>query len=303
MTRLLFSLLFATFLCTCTSTPVGVNASKAGRAPENTPAMKGETWDEFTANAAFTIRSGKHEVAVYAANGGRLGSYTINGKEVLKTTRDADGWQWGSTVWSSPQTAWNWPPEKTFDAERFDYTAQSSSSVTLQSGIDPVSKLQLEKTFAFSSEGKAGLHLKATYRLINRGTEPVGRGLWENTRVPYSGEFSFVADSIRLDKLTGDFDRRGAATVINMTDGDTEKGKLFIHPNKGKATYAGNGVRLRKLWFLEDAAPGQAPLEIYLAPAEGFAEFEVQGGYRVIPPGESITLSVAWQVAELTRVD
>lgn len=229
-----------------------------------------------------------------------MASYSLNGTELLKTTRDENNLQWGSTVWTSPQSAWNWPPEKTFDVEAFNITKQTNDALTLLSAVDPTTGLQMEKSFAFVKQPK-GMHLQANYRLTNHGTDSVSRGIWENTRLPYSGEFYFEADSTRLDKLSGNFAKRGKSTVIEMREGDDEKGKVFAFPVKGRVTYTANGLRFRKLWFPAegDVAPGQSPLEIYLSPEEGFVEFEVQGVYRRLAPGASVTLNVAWKVDKL----
>lgn len=89
---------------------------------------------------------------------------------------------------------------------------------------------------------------------------------------------------------------------MEMSETDEEKGKLFIHPSKGRATYTGNGLLFRKLWFAdaeEPVAPEQAPLELYFAPKEGFSEFEIHGPYRAIAPGGYVNLVVAWKVGKL----
>lgn len=292
----LLPLLIVLLLCTCDRGPTEL----AERAPER----RSTAADETGLTGAVTIRSGEHRVTFAPAEGGRLASYTVGGTELLKTTRDENGWQWGSTVWTSPQSAWNWPPEKTFDAQPFTVVEQARDAVKLLSAVDPETGLQLEKLFTFI-EGPKGRYLQADYLLTNHGPDTLRRGLWENTRLPYAGEFYFSADSLRREGLERAFAERGATTLVAMNEADTEKGKLFIHPAKGRATYAGGGLRFRKLWIpvTEEVAPGQAPLEIYLAPKEGFAEFEVQGGYRTLPPGGSTTLNVAWRVGKLVAVD
>lgn len=259
---------------------------------------------ESSAKGQLSIRFEGHVVTVDPAAGGRLGSYVLNGQEILQTTRDEEGLQWGSTAWTSPQSAWNWPPEKTFDSGAFEVIKHTADAISLRSAIDPATSLQMEKTFAFIDQPK-GMYLETIYRLINHGTETISRGLWENTRLPYGGEFYFSADSLRLDKLTNNFSKRGKSTIVPMRPGDVQKGKVFVHPAKGRGTYAGNGFRFRKLWFSGEGAvaPGHAPLELYLSPKDGFAEFEIQGVYRVIPPGESNSLTVAWKVGKLEKTD
>lgn len=253
----------------------------------------------------ITIKYADQLVTFEPENGGRMASFTVRGHELLKTSRDENGWQWGSTVWTSPQAAWNWPPEATFDAGPFTVTAQTPNSVTLQSAVDEATGLQLTKVFTFVKSPK-GLQLEADYRLYNRGKKTISRGIWENTRLPYGGEFAFIADSIRQDKLDLTFSERGEVTVVSMEEGDRGKGKLFIYPGNGKATFSGEKVRLRKLWYSSPAdkvAPGQSPLEIFLSPTEGFAEFEVQGPYRKIAPGGYNKLVVNWRVGVLEYKD
>ncbi|MEM6771100.1 MAG: DUF4380 domain-containing protein [Bacteroidota bacterium] len=249
----------------------------------------------------LAIASGKHRVGFDLASGGRLASYTLEGQELLQTKRDANGWQWGSTVWTSPQAAWNWPPEATFDALPFAVVERSDNAIVLQSDTMSSSGLQLTKSFRFVSGGK-GQYLEAEYRLYNHGQDTVYRGVWENTRLPYTGEYSVAVDSLRRDLIERPFRKRTQYTVMEMTQDDHEKGKLFVHPGKGRATYTGNGLSFRKLWVNdpeEPVAPGQAPLEIYFAPEEGFTEFEIQGPYRAIAPGEYVNLVVAWKVSRL----
>ena len=296
--------LFILLLCTCGRAP----ETEAVTPPDATPYVPADQGEpSYSADGNLLTIGLKNQTATFdLATGGRLASFTHAGKELLKTTRDADDLQWGSTVWTSPQSAWNWPPEATFDRNAFTVQEATASSVTLVSGVDPATKLQLTKTFIFSTSGKGGLHLGATYNLFNRGDQPVGRGLWENTRLPYGGDYLFVVDSMRVDKLADNFATRGDATVVTLQPGDGQKGKLFIRPTKGKATWAYNGLRLRKLWYLNpdyDVAPGQAPLEIYLDAESGFTEFEIQGVYKEIQPGEGVGLSVDWQVVELVETD
>ncbi len=285
MIRIAPSLLFILLFCTCG------------------PATEPET--SVVPPASVTIKFGDQKVTFEPEHGGRMASFTVKGHEVLKTTRDENGWQWGSTVWTSPQSAWNWPPEATFDAEPFTVIEQSANAVTLESVVDPETGLQLTKSFTFV-KGPKGLQLEADYRLYNRGQKTISRAIWENTRVPYGGEFAFIADSIRQDKLDLTFGERGEVTTVDMTAADTQKGKLFVFPGNGKATFSGDKVRLRKLWYFSEAdkvAPGQSPLEIFLSPEEGFAEFEVQGPYRKIAPGGYNNLVVNWRVGALQYKD
>ena len=232
-------------------------------------------------------------LSVEPASGGLISSLTFRGREVLKTTRDSLGLQWGSTAWTSPQSDWNWPPIATFDSEPFAVTELREGVILLESKRDPDTYLRMRKRISLGEESDVGI----TYWVTNEGASSTKVALWENTRIPYAGYLSFRADSLRgsLDSLPTEL--VDSTYHIYMDERHTQPQKVFTDLKEVPVSYHHNGLVLRKHTSVKElyrTAPGQAPLEIYLDPTAGFAEFELQGDYLLIQPGESANLRVRW---------
>lgn len=259
---------------------------------------KGGENDSF---APVTITRGEISLTVEPAIGGRISSLTFRGVEILKTSRDSNNLQWGSTAWSSPQAAWNWPPIAAFDAAPFEVMRVDDKSILLEGPRDEKTFLRMRKRFMLGPENDIGL----TYWLTNEGVSSVNVALWENTRLPYAGRFEFKADSIRgtLDTVPATW--QDSVYTIFADERHLKPQKVFADLPNTTARYYNNGVVLTKHNVANAyyrVAPGQAPLEIYLDPAAGFLEFELQGDYRLIGPGESNNLRAKWSLSrEKTR--
>jgi hypothetical protein len=246
-------------------------------------------------SSPVTISRGEISLTVDPAIGGRISSLTFNGIEILNTSRDSNNLQWGSTAWSSPQSDWNWPPIAAFDVEPFEVMRVEEKSILLEGPTDPETHLRMRKRFTLGPESDIGL----TYWLTNEGVSSINVALWENTRLPYAGRFEFQADSIRgsLDTLPVNF--QDSLYTIYADERHVQPQKVFADLPTTTARYYNNGVILTK-HNLANAfyrvAPGQGPLEIYLDPPAGFVEFELQGDYRLIGPGESNNLRAKWSI-------
>lgn len=251
--------------------------------------------NNFDRPGPVTITRGEISLTVEPAIGGRISSLVFGGVEILKTSRDRKNLQWGSTAWSSPQSDWNWPPISAFDAAPFEVMRVDEKSILLEGPKDSVTLLRMRKRFVLGPDNDIGL----TYWLTNEGVSSVNVALWENTRLPYVGRFEFRADSIRgsLDTLPAFF--QDSLYTIYADERHAQPQKVFADMPATTAMYYNNGIILTK-HNLANAfyrvAPGQGPLEIYLDPPAGFVEFELQGDYRLIGPGESNNLRAKWTV-------
>ncbi|MFK8161753.1 MAG: DUF4380 domain-containing protein [Lewinella sp.] len=245
--------------------------------------------------APVTISRGAISLTVEPAIGGRLSSLTFGGVEVLKTSRDSSNFQWGSTTWSSPQADWNWPPVAAFDAAPFKVMRVDEKSILLEGPKDSLTHLRMRKRFTLGPDNDIGL----IYWLTNEGVSSVNVALWENTRLPYAGRFEFRADSIRGSLDTLPVTLRDSVYSIYADARHSQPQKVFADMPTTTARYYHKGMVLIK-HNLANAfyrvAPGQAPLEIYLDPPAGFVEFELQGDYRLIEPGESNNLRSKWSL-------
>ena len=246
-----------------------------------------------------TLTNGALQVAVDTLVGGRISSFSYAGKEILKTERDASNWQWGSTVWLSPQIAWGWPPHPTFDTAPYSATRPDAQTLVLTSGVDPQTRLQLEKQLVLGDTA-----LALTFRLYNRGDTLRRYGLWSNTRLPYAGELVFApGDSIRVEKIDNPVMGNASVALIRFDDQHPRNGKVFSELTEGAVHYIRDGLRFTQTTpyrTLGDVAPDQAPLEVYLAPEDGFAEFELQGPYGdLLPGGEPLVFELHWTLQPL----
>lgn len=250
---------------------------------------------EAEVSDSVTISRGPITLTVEPAIGGRISSLTFDGVELLKTSRDEQNLQWGSTAWSSPQSVWQWPPVAAFDSEPYTVTELRENTLLLEGPRDPGTLLRMRKRIALGPDNDVGL----IYWLTNEGVSSVKVALWENTRLPYAGRFAFVADSIRsnVDKLPAEL--QDSVYTIYVDDRHQKPLKVFADLPEKQASYHYKGLILRKHHFANAfyrMAPEQAPLEIYLDPPAGFVEFELQGDYRLLDPGESNNLRVRWEV-------
>lgn len=276
----------------------------------NACASKSETIDTSSAPYAV-LKAGPLALAVDTLVGGRIASFTYEGKEILKTSRDSNNWQWGSTLWLSPQSVWNWPPTLAFDQGPYtvDRFPKDSSLLVFTSEVDPATQLQVTKHLRLAIDEQRGPLASMRYKIYNRGAQAQWVGIWENTRVPWLGH--------SLLPSGGQLRLADSSRAINFSQPDTAHWRLAFdekQPNAQKIfydplppqgprpaylihNYYCDGLVLEKSWAYPSAvAPGQSRVEIYLAPQEGFAELEIQGEYRMLAPGESVSLLVFWRL-------
>jgi hypothetical protein len=252
--------------------------------------------DNSEESGPVTISRGEISLTIEPAIGGRISSLTFGGVEILNTSRDSNNLQWGSTAWSSPQADWNWPPVAAFDSEPFQVMRVDDNSILLEGPKDPETHLRMRKRFRLGPESDIGL----TYWLTNEGVSSINVSLWENTRLPYAGHFKFKADSIRgsLDTLPVTY--QDSIYTIYADNRHVKPQKVFADMPTTTASYHHKGIVLTK-HNLANAyyrvAPAQGPLEIYLDPPAEFVEFELQGDYRLIGPGDSNNLRTKWVIS------
>ena len=275
---------------------VGVGC--APTAPADVPAPTASEWPVVN-----SLSSGPLSVEVAPETGGRIAGFSYEGQQVLRTERDSANLQWGSTVWLSPQEAWGWPPHPTFDQAAYDITRPDSNVLEMTSAVDPATQLQLTKRLRLEPEA-----LYLTFQLHNRGDTVRQYGLWSNTRLPYEGGIVYVPGA--QSRVTGMRDPvvKGQGMAVVRFDGrNAETGKIFTELADGNVRYL-----IGDLQFLQQTpyrtndqvAPGQSPLEVYLAPDEDFAEFELQGPYgAILPGGVPLTFELVWAIAPLPGIN
>lgn len=230
--------------------------------------------------------------------GARITSLKYKGREVLQTNRDSAGLTWGSTAWTSPQADWNWPPPATFDTGAYTVRKVSDRIYIFTSALDSSSLLRLEKRFMLNDSGEVGLR----YKVKNESGMPVQIAAWEVTRIPYGGRIEFPAsDTVWSSEKYIPVELHDTVAVINIDDQITKPIKIYANLRDTMVRYYHEGLVFTKqtvITGLNQVAPGQAPLEVYLDPGKKFAEFELQGGLYTLQHGQSAALRVKWVVQE-----
>jgi hypothetical protein len=239
---------------------------------------------------------------VDANRGGKGMSIQYNGQEVLAQHVPGEGFRnndndWGTTFWPSPQSEWNWPPIKTYDANPYTIT-QTANSVILTSGLD--SKWPYRFVKEFTTDPQAGCFV-INYTIENAGNADKAVAPWEITRVPAAGLLFFDAPE---DKVS--FNNENAPVPFQFSNGavwfpfeqNARSRKSFANA-EGWVAYVNNGLMFLKQF--EDVeygatAPGQEQVEIFVSGGVTFIEIENQGRYTMLKPGEKLTWTVRWYV-------
>ncbi|MEL6275703.1 MAG: hypothetical protein AAFU03_11415 [Bacteroidota bacterium] len=260
----------------------------------------------------ITLTAGPLSLSVDPFIGGRIASFRHNGVEILQTVRDSNNFYWGSTVWTSPQTDWGWPPQAVFDSEPYSVnrSPKDTTRMVLISGIDQKTGLQVIKNIRLAIDEAMGPVATLRYRIYNRGEEMQRVGVWENTRIPWSGTVELPGEgNIHLkDPQNGLYkEQPDSATLrIPLNNQQVQAQKIFYNfPLLGPGKlisprYENDGLVFTKKWkYPGRVAPEQSPIEIYLAPEENFAELELHSQYVTLPKGGNIEFTVFWQAYEL----
>ena len=244
----------------------------------------------------ITLTAGPLSLSVDPFVGGRIASFQHAGIEVLKTTRDSNNFQWGSTVWTSPQADWEWPPQAVFDSEPYSVnrSPKDTTRVVLISGIDQKTGLQVIKNIRLAIDEAMGPVATMRYRIYNRGEEMQKVGVWENTRIPWAGTIDLPAGgTLRLNDPKNKLQSNSLDTSllqIPLNNQQPQGQKIFYHlPLQERNTlirhsYQNDGLVFTKSWkYPDQVAPEQSPIEIYLSPEDDFAELELHGRYVTLP--------------------
>lgn len=237
--------------------------------------------------SVYAITTDQLHFEVSPEFGGRIASFQWEGVEFLKTSRDSNHLQWGSTIWPAPQSDWNWPPPKGMDVAPYEVIKQSETEIILKSQLKAYKGLQVEKAFQLN-EAKNGVDI--TYTFVNKGTDTIRTGIWEISRIAPVGTAYWQSPS--SDSLH--------QKVIDQHP--KPKDKLFIEEASGWLAYNYKNA----LWIKSfpvatksEVAPEQAPIEIYIDYPDQFAELEEHGPYLAIPPSGTQSLQVKWQAYTL----
>ena len=263
-------------------------------------------------------------MTVDAAHGGKILSFKLGDREVIAQNpatapqpeqpapeggRPRMRWfnpnSYGSTFWTSPQKEWNWPPVPEYD--NLPYTAE------IKDGPVKILDVAVPALFLEGQVSKYGYRIRktitvdpsdlafvVTYSIVNESGETRQVAPWEITRVPNGGILEFDAkpeDVTPADLMKVTFDDNKATLEVDVAN---ENRKINVD-GKGWLNFRDNGLVMTKRFAdiaQEDAAPGEAEIQVYIDARKSFVEIEAQGPYTELQPGEKLDWTVRWYLAE-----
>ena len=251
---------------------------------------------------SYYLRHGPLRAEIVPDAGGRIGSVQHQGQDVLLADDREVSFFWGNVFWTSPQSAWGWPPEPVLDSKPYT-VLQQDDALILTSAVAPGTGYQFVKRYALDSDTGA---LIIDYQIHNRSNENRTLAPWEITRVPPSGLALFPTGETEF--ISGQFSPMHTVTLDDITwyEYDSEliesDQKMMTDGAEGWLAYVNNDIALIKQFPDVPAAlnvPGEGEIEIYTNAAMTYLEVEQQGPLTELAPGESLSWHVQWHIQAL----
>ena len=209
----------------------------------------------------------------------------------------------GSTFWTSPQTAWGWPPLAAIDGNAYTPTV-SGNQLTLKGSADAT--LGAGVTKVISADSGTGW-ITLTYTID--ATKAIQAAPWQITRVPRGGLVLFPLTSIITNSnsfTTWTLSPSGGYEWIDDSTQTTVQspgpkiiadGGVAGQTTTWLAYVLGGNLLLIKYPNVQAGsfAPNEGDTEAY--PGAGYIELEAQGTYAPIAANTSSALwTVQWRV-------
>ena len=260
-------------------------------------------------------------MTVDAGHGGKILSFKLGEQEVLAQNPAAAPQQaqpgegqprrrffnpnsYGSTFWTSPQAEWNWPPVPEYD--NLPYTAEIKDGPVKVADVTipalflqgQVSKYGYRVCKAFTVD-PSDLAFVITYSIVNESGETRKIAPWQISRVPNGGflEFDAKPEGVTPADLMKVTFAEGLATLeVDVAD---QNRKINVD-GKGWLNFRDNGLVLTQRFpdiTQEEAAPGEAEIQVYIDARKSFVEIEAQGPYTPLEPGQKLDWTVRWYLA------
>ena len=245
----------------------------------------------------YELKAG-NAIMKISSNGGRILSFKHGNQEFI--TQPAEHENFGSTLWTAPQSDWGWPPFDVLDNQEYD-VEKYADSLKMTSKPDPKSGFQMIKTWKVV--GKQ--HIQIEYRIKNITDKDRSVGPWEVTRVPCGGLAFFPSGEcgkVPASDLKPDLQKEGIHWISIDKNPASANRKLFASAKDGWLAYALNGVLFIKQFpdtKPENYAPQQGEVEIYVNKEKSYTELENHGGYQVLKPDESLRYQVNWYLVPI----
>jgi hypothetical protein len=248
----------------------------------------------------YRIEYGEYGLEVDPTEGGRIVEFSLAGQSIIVPVTESPE-AFGSSLWTSPQSDWNWPPPPELDRLPWRVIDEPLALV-LQS--ETSEKLGLSVRQRLTAEPSKG-SLLLEYEFTNRSAVPRRMAPWQNTRVRPKGLTFYPASrasyAIKNNTLV-------LAPEDNIAwfkhEPDKIKGNLKSLADGEEGWMAQLDDRLLFIKIFDDVpvavqAPGEGELVIYVAGNGQFVEMENQGAYQELLPGAEFIWKLRWVLRRL----
>lgn len=233
--------------------------------------------------------------------GARISSFKIDDEEMLIGSSYAGDYLWGSTLWQSPQSEWNWPPSEALDQGLYS-GGIVGNQIILRSNVDETySHLVFKKIF---SADLSDTSITMVYTMINEGTTAHSYSAWEVSRVP-SGGISFfpMGDGTIEGSFADQAELLNDIVWYEQDDSDPAGQKFICDGTEGWSAHVNNDLNLFVKKFDDaeatNSAPGEKEVELYFSGPGSYIELENQSEYTNIAVGDSVSWIMKWYLRNL----
>ncbi len=261
--------------------------------------FKKDTLSKCKKEKVFELIAGKATMKI-SANGGRIISFRFGNIELITNKNEHENF--GSTLWTSPQSDWGWPPYPFLDTEEYP-VEKIGDTLKMTSKPDLKSGLQFEKKFVAIDNH----FIRIEYLICNVSKKPKKVAAWEVTRVPCGGLAFFPGGgkaNIPASTLITNLSKDSINWVLINKTTTSDHQKLFATASEGWLAYAFNDMLFIKQFpdtKPEDYSPGQGEVEIYSNKEKNYAELENHGAYTLLEPGQVLNYVVNWHLCVIPK--
>lgn len=253
----------------------------------------------------YTLSVGDVEFVVDASFGARITSFKLGENEMLLPGRDMTG----STLWTSPQDDWGWPPLSTTDSKKYAASIEGEKMIFVSDEDTGLKgkKFKFIKTF-WASESNNSISIQ--YALVNTGSSSISTSLWAVTRVEPNG-LTFWKTGDKKPWFSGNWTATLRDAIeeesgyywleFDIANGNSNKffsgiGETgwFAHINKSNIAF----IKSFDDVATSDFAPAEGEFEYYTGGT--YIELENQGKYTEVAVGDTLNYDVTWHLRQIS---
>ena len=252
----------------------------------------------------YVLEFGETLFAVDPTRGARIVQFAYAGSNLLLPVELMEGpfLNGGSTLWLSPQTAWDadpetdWPPPEAIDTAPYAASVEGEAIVTIG---EPATlgdfEFSVTKRFAADLAAQA---IDITYTMINEGTAAASFAPWEVSRHVRGGLTFWPGTEVESGEFPLGAPIDGVIWWDDSVATETDMGKVFSDGSEGWLAHVQGDLLLVKTWTDSTMLPpAHGEIELFLG--DGYIEIEEHGPYGEVQPEEQSPWNIRWMVRPL----